>query len=390
MYELLERHAWATTALLTVMVACAFGFCLAVTRAFGWPDPYALVLASLLATALVATYLVGDRGVFRTVGPKVSEHPARRRARQILSEAAVSAGIAEPALILLDTDAMNSAAMGRTPERRTILTTTGAVEDLRPHELRAVFAHELAHIRGEDTSVYPIMWVVGRLSRYLLWAVALTVLEVLILLGISGEEEFITVCTPLMTVAAFVILFKVPIQMIGAGTGPQARRLVARAVARLFFFVGALWLVTIVHMSSPAVAVARSDIFRRNWSALLVACLLLVVGSAAGRLAQVAFARTREYVADATAAMALRDPLSVARALISMDERLNTVDGAHPASSHMYIMPPEGPFLRPVLEMHPSVPSRLERLRMANPTDPELGKLVGDYFERRALARPVS
>lgn len=390
MYELLERNAWASTALLAVMAACAFGFCLAFTRAFGWPDPYALVLASLLATALVAMYLVGDRGVFRTVGPKVSEHPLRRRAREVLAQAAVSVGMAEPALILVDADAVNSAAMGRTPERRAILTTTGAVDDLKGDELRAIFTHELAHIRGEDTSVYPIMWVAGRLSRFLLWAVALTALEVLVLVGISGDEEFFTVCTPLMLVVSFVILFKVPIQMIGAGKGPEARRLMARAVARMFMFVGVLWLITVVHLSSPLGAVARSDIFRRNWPALLFACVLLLVGSAAGRLAQVAFARTREYVADATAAMALRDPLSLARALISMDERLNTVDGARPASSHMYIMPPEGPFSRPILEMHPSVPSRLERLRMANPTDPELGRLVGDYFERRATARPVS
>jgi len=389
-YELLERNAWVSTALLAIMAACAFGFCLAFTRAFGWPDPYALVLASLLATALVAMYLVGDRGVFRTVGPKVSEHPTRRRAREVLSEAAVSAGMAEPALILVDTDAVNSAAMGRTPGRRTILTTTGAVDDLRADELRAVFAHELAHIRGEDTSAYPIMWVVGRLSRYLLGAVALTALEVLVLLGTSGEEEFLTVCTPLMLVVAFVILFKVPIQMIGAGTGPKARQLVARAVARTFMFVGVLWLITVVHVSSPLGDVARSEPFRRTWPALLVGCALLLVGSAAGRLAQVAFARTREYVADATAAMALRDPLSLARALIAMDERLNTVDGAHPASSHMYIMPPEGPFSRPILEMHPSIPSRLERLRMANPTDPDLARLVGDYFERRATAHRVS
>jgi Zn-dependent protease with chaperone function len=390
MYELLERNAWATGALLAVMAACAFGFCLAFTRAFGWPDPYALVLATLLATALVAMYLVGDRGVFRTVGPKVSEHPARRRAREVLSEAAVSAGMAEPALILLDTDAVNSASMGRTPERRTILTTTGAVDGLKGDELRAIFAHELAHIRGEDTSVYPIMWVVGRVSRFLLGAVVLTALEVLVLVGISGDEEFFTVCTPLMLVVSFVILFKVPIQMIGAGTGPKARQLAARALARVFMFVGVLWLITVVHLSSPLGEVARSGLFRRTWPALLAACALLLAGSAAGRLAQVAFARTREYVADATAAMALRDPLSLARALISMDARLNTVDGAHPASSHMYMMPPEGPFTRPILEMHPSVPSRLERLRMANPTDPELAELVGGYFERRAAARPVS
>jgi Zn-dependent protease with chaperone function len=110
--------------------------------------------------------------------------------------------------------------------------------------------------------------------------------------------------------------------------------------------------------------------------------LLFALGPFLARLAQVAFLRVREYEADAAAALSLRDPAALSRALIAMDGRLNTIEGAGMGTSHMFSMPPEQ---TSILEVHPSVASRVERLRMANPSDQELSELVGDYLEQRAV-----
>jgi heat shock protein HtpX len=122
-------------------------------------------------------------------------------------------------------------------------------------------------------------------------------------------------------------------------------------------------------------------------ASLAVPGLVLLLGAAPllARLVQVAFLRIREYDADATAALALRDPAALARALVAMDERLNAVSGAGYATSHMFAMPPEGLLAESVLAVHPPVASRLERLRMANPSSEELNTIVGDYLEQRAV-----
>jgi heat shock protein HtpX len=65
----------------------------------------------------------------------------------------VSAGLAKPELYLIDDDAPNSFATGRNPDHAAIVVTTGLLQKLSRMELEGVLAHELSHIRSNDTLV---------------------------------------------------------------------------------------------------------------------------------------------------------------------------------------------------------------------------------------------
>lgn len=61
------------------------------------------------------------------------------------------ANIPSPQIFLIETDQPNSFATGRNPENSVVAISTGLLKSLEPHEVAAVIAHEMAHIRSRDT-----------------------------------------------------------------------------------------------------------------------------------------------------------------------------------------------------------------------------------------------
>lgn len=83
-----------------------------------------------------------------------------------------------------------------------------------------------------------------------------------------------------------------------------------------------------------------------------------------GRLIQLLFSRYREYLADAFAVQISRYPEGLMKALLKMGKQLTYIPEATSATSHLFIMPPEGIRNVPVFfQTHPSLVSRVERLR---------------------------
>lgn len=60
------------------------------------------------------------------------------------------AGIPMPKLYVIDDPALNAFATGRNPEHAVVCATTGLLAKLDRHQLEAVVAHELSHIRHYD------------------------------------------------------------------------------------------------------------------------------------------------------------------------------------------------------------------------------------------------
>jgi heat shock protein HtpX len=68
----------------------------------------------------------------------------------------IQADLPKPNIAVADTPMPNAFAMGRSPKSATVCTTTGLMQMLEPHELEAVMAHELTHVKNRDVMIMTI------------------------------------------------------------------------------------------------------------------------------------------------------------------------------------------------------------------------------------------
>ena len=84
------------------------------------------------------------------------------------------ADIPKPAVYLIENDAPNAFATGRSPEKGAVAVTTGLLRLLDRDEVAGVIAHELAHIRHRDTLISSIVatiaGVITMLANMAQWA----------------------------------------------------------------------------------------------------------------------------------------------------------------------------------------------------------------------------
>jgi heat shock protein HtpX len=99
-----------------------------------------------------AAYKSGPSIALRAARAKPVSRVEAPELHNLLDEVCVSAGMLgnKPKLYLVDDPAPNAFATGLKPEDSHIAVTTGLVERLPRYELRAVLAHEVAHIRNDD------------------------------------------------------------------------------------------------------------------------------------------------------------------------------------------------------------------------------------------------
>jgi heat shock protein HtpX len=130
-------------------VVLAFGALLAVVG-----GPVVLVGAAVVALVLAAVaYLYADRLVLRVSHARPVTPDEEPRYHNLVEGLCVSAGLPKPELFVVDDDAANSFATGRDPRHAAIVVTTGLLQKLDRMELEGIVAHELTHIRANDTLV---------------------------------------------------------------------------------------------------------------------------------------------------------------------------------------------------------------------------------------------
>jgi heat shock protein HtpX len=93
--------------------------------------------------------------------------------------------------------------------------------------------------------------------------------------------------------------------------------------------------------------------------------VMAILAPIAALLIQMAISRTREFVADATAAHLTKKPLALASALERLQMAAERIPlDANPATSHLFIVNPlSGRSLLRLFSTHPSVEERVKRLR---------------------------
>lgn len=110
----------------------------------------ALLGALLGAGAGVLVCLVGERVVLRLYGAREVDAQGAPHLLAMVREMAALAGLPAPRVFLLDADAANAFTVGRGRARAALVLTSGILRLLDERELRAVLAHELAHVLRGD------------------------------------------------------------------------------------------------------------------------------------------------------------------------------------------------------------------------------------------------
>ncbi len=139
------------------------------------------VFCSLLASTGVYRY--GDRALLGMLGARpyaLAEDPFLRSAADTV---AAKLGVRPPQLYLIPDGFPRLFVVGRGPASSTLAVSAGTLQSLRPEELQAAVAHELAHVKRRDVLVqtFVVLFAAtlvetsrigGWLSRVLLYVLA--------------------------------------------------------------------------------------------------------------------------------------------------------------------------------------------------------------------------
>ncbi|WP_331276132.1 zinc metalloprotease HtpX [Brevundimonas vesicularis] len=120
-----------------------------------------MAIALLLAGGMnLFSYWNADKIVLKMyrAQPVDEQHPNAvvRNYVADVRQMARDAGLPQPQVAIIPNDQPNAFATGRNPENAAVCATTGLLDMLTREEVRAVMAHELAHVKNRDTLIMTV------------------------------------------------------------------------------------------------------------------------------------------------------------------------------------------------------------------------------------------
>lgn len=145
---------WFKTSILMAGIVALFGV---VGGALGGAG--GMMIALILAAAMnVYAYWFSDKAVLKMYGAQeiTADNSQFRSFYTMVKELAQNAELPMPKVYIIDEAQPNAFATGRNPENAAVAATLGIMRILDARELRAVMAHELAHVKHRDTLISTI------------------------------------------------------------------------------------------------------------------------------------------------------------------------------------------------------------------------------------------
>jgi heat shock protein HtpX len=101
----------------------------------------------------LAQLLLSDRLALAAMRAQVVSDREAPELHAMIGRLSIQANLPTPRLAIANMPVPNAFAIGRSPRTAVVCVTSGLLDTLRPHELEAVLAHELAHVQNRDVMV---------------------------------------------------------------------------------------------------------------------------------------------------------------------------------------------------------------------------------------------
>jgi len=165
-------QAWNTLKT-TILLATLTGLLIVVGSALGGTG--GMIIAFVLAVAMnMGAWWFSDKLALSMSGAKPASESEQPELHHMVETLSARADIPKPAVYVIESDAPNAFATGRSPEKGAVAVTTGLLRLLERDEVAGVIAHELAHIRHRDTLISSIVatiaGVITMLANMAQWA----------------------------------------------------------------------------------------------------------------------------------------------------------------------------------------------------------------------------
>lgn len=141
--------AFRNTLKTAVLLAAIGGLFVLLGMMFGGPT--GAMLGLVIAFVITgASYWYSDRIAVRAAGAHEVSPQQAPELHGMVEELALSAGLPKPRVHISPSPQPNAFATGRNPSHSAVAVTEGLLRECPPNEVRAVLAHEMAHIRNRD------------------------------------------------------------------------------------------------------------------------------------------------------------------------------------------------------------------------------------------------
>src|SRR4051812_311073 len=114
------------------------------------------IMVAVVALLLAAQFFLSDKIGLAAMGAKEVTPQQAPGLHAMIERLCIQADLPKPKVAVADTAMPNAFAMGRSQKTATVCATTGLMNMLEPHELEAVMAHELTHVKNRDVLIMTI------------------------------------------------------------------------------------------------------------------------------------------------------------------------------------------------------------------------------------------